>query len=124
MTPRLINPRQILQGDEIVVAGNQLRYFKVLADPKEGKRELYAYLADGNNDFGWQKTGKKALSSFRCTTSQERVEYKTRNGGTSYYTKNIFEMDSSKHNVKVSINLEGKDVLLIKRKGEQYVEHT
>ena len=112
---QLITIDEILVGDEIVISGNSnLKYLKVLKKP----------VFKGNNswrkDFetlSWKKDAP-TYSSIRCTTRQDTIEYQTRTGAKANYKEYVYEPDISKHNIRINVDLNGRDILLIRREQE------
>lgn len=111
---QLITIDEILVGDEIIISGNsKLKYLKVLKKPvlkrNNGWRRDFS---DGI--LKWEHDAP-VYSSIRCTTRQDTIEYKTRTGSKASYKEYVYEPDISKHNVRININLYGRDILLVKR---------
>lgn len=117
MIPRLIDIRQLLPGDEIIISGNsKLKYMKVLSVPRESDIDEWKTQTQTDGTLKYSPTGKKRLKSFRCSIRQDTVEYLTKfTKQKQFYKKYVFEPDVSKHNKKISIDLNGRDVLLVKR---------
>lgn len=116
MTPQLIDIRQLLPGDEIIISGNsKLKYMKVLSKPTEKDRKTWIRELQPDGTFEWKKGTIKVLKSFRCSIYQEEEKYKDSRGREYTSRKYIFEPDVLRHNKKISIDLNGRDVLLVKR---------
>mgnify|MGYP006914604899 CR=1 FL=1 len=114
---KLIKIEELISGDEIIISGNsKLKYLKVLSTPVLGNKDLYQSVVDNttNSGWNWKVVGKK-YKSIRCSTRQDEIPYKNRAGFQRIYKKYVFEQDVSKHNKKVNIDLNGRDIYLVKR---------
>lgn len=110
----LIKIEELEIGDEIIISGNsKLKYLKVLKKPVLGNRDLYESVYK-NNNFTWEVTGKK-YKAVRCSIYEKQIPYKSRRGLDAIHKSYKFEEDVTKHNVKISIDLNGRDIYLIKR---------
>ncbi len=99
---RLIKIEDLLEGDEIIVSGNSnLKYMKVLKTPIISKIKKY-----------W-RTGLPLHTAVRCSIRQDSVQspYKK----NYYYKEYVFEQDITKHNHRISIDLNNRDIFLVKR---------
>jgi hypothetical protein len=116
MMPRLITINEILEGDEIIIsAASKLKYLKVLTCPRIKDYNGWRRIIDPiTNLMSWDTNGIR-YKSFRCTVRQDTFSYLTQKGKEEYYKKYVFEPDVSKHNVRISINLGGRDIYLVKR---------
>ena len=95
---KLVKVKELLEGDEIIISSySNLKYLKVLKTPII------------NNKKCWL-TGLPLYSAVRCSIRQDIVS-------TAYSFKKeyVFEQDISKHNHKISIDLNNRDIFLIKR---------
>lgn len=110
----LVKIEDIISGDEIIISWNsKLKYLKVLTTPVLGNRDLWGIVID-NNGRRWEKIGKK-YKSLRCSLRQDEIPIIAKSG-ISYIHKNyVFEQDVSKHNKKVNIDLNNRDIYLVKR---------
>ena len=104
--------KDLQEGDEIIVAsGSNLKYLKMLKNPA---------LSDDEGHFKWDNNAAK-YKSLLCSTRVGEVTYKYRGWQGApdrfkTYKSYIFEPDIEKHNKRVSIDLNNKDILLVKRK--------
>lgn len=99
---KLLKVEELLEGDEIIISQHSnLKYMKVLKTPIISKTKKY-----------W-KTGLPLHTSVRCSIRQDSVQspYKK----DYYYKKYVFEQDITKHNHKISIDLNNRDIFLVKR---------
>lgn len=114
---KLIEIKDLEIGDEIIISRNsKLKYLKVLSKPVLGNRDLYkAVFSD--KGYNWEIVGKKH-KSVRCSILQKVVNYKDRWGKDKTKKFYQFEQDVSKHNHRISIDLNGRDIWLVK-KGEK-----
>lgn len=114
--------KDLQEGDEIIVAsGSNLKYLKVLKEPTLSKRTLLVKSVDDEGYFKWDIEGLR-YKSLLCSTRVDKVTYKFKGWQGApdrfkTYKSYIFEPDIEKHNKRVSIDLNNKDILLIKRKG-------
>lgn len=114
---------ELQAGDEIIVAcGSTFKYLKLLKTPVLGIKQGWKKDIDAEGYFTWDRSSLLYKSTL-CSTCVEEKTYKYKGFGTNAldgfktYKEYIFETDISKHNKKVSVNLNHKDILLVK-KGE------
>jgi len=101
---RLIKIEDLLEGDEIIISGNSnLKYMKVLKTPIISKVKKY-----------W-RTGLPLHTAVRCSIRQDQISYINHRGQEAINKITVFEQDISKHNHKISIDLTGKNIFLVKR---------
>ena len=118
---KLIKIEELLKGDEIIISANsKLKYLKVLSKPILGNKDLYDVVIDEttNSGWNWKVVGKK-YKSVRCSIRQDEVSYKNRAGFQKIHKKYVFEQDVSKYNKKISIDLNGRDIYLVKREEQK-----
>ena len=99
---KLVKLEELLEGDEIIISGNSnLKYMKVLKTPIISKVKKY-----------W-RTGLPLHTAVRCSIRQDSVQcpYKK----DYYYKEYVFEQDITKHNHRISIDLNNRDIFLVKR---------
>ena len=113
---------ELQEGDEIIISsGSNLKYLKLLKNPTLSSKKGWQRCTDGQGYFYW---GREATiyKSLLCSTTVKEIEYKHkgwRAGEPDRIIKKkeyIFETDCTKHNIRISANLNNKDILLIKRK--------
>lgn len=113
--------KDLQEGDEIIVAsGSNLKYLKVLKNPALSDKKGWMKSVNDEGYFKWDNNAAK-YKALLCSTKVDEVTYKY--GGWQgapdrfkTYKKYIFEPDIEKHNKRVSIDLNNKDILLVKRK--------
>lgn len=113
----LVKIEELLEGDEIIISANsKLKYLKVLTTPVLGNRDLWEMKYDESKPYGrsYEVVGKK-YKSVRCSLRQDVFDYKTSANAIRTCRQYVFEQDISKHNKKVNIDLNGRDIYLIKR---------
>jgi len=99
---KLVQVEELLEGDEIIISSNSnLKYMKVLKTPTVSKTKK-----------DW-KTGLPLFTSIRCSIRQNNIQSPYREN--YFYKEYVFEQDITKHNHKISIDLEGRDIFLVKR---------
>ena len=120
---RLVTIEELSEGDEIIVAsGSTIKYLKLLKTPVLSIKQGWKKSVDAEGCFIWDKSVLLYKSTL-CTTCVEEKTYKYKSYGVGIpdriktYKEYIFETDSSKHNKKMSVNLNQRDILLVK-KGE------
>ena len=99
---KLVKLEELLEGDEIIISGNSnLKYMKVLKTPIISKVKKY-----------W-RTGLPLHTAVRCSIRQDSVQcpYKK----DYYYKEYVFEQNITKHNHRISIDLNNRDIFLVKR---------
>lgn len=113
--------KDLQEGDEIIVAtGSNLKYLKVLKNPALSDKKGWMKSVDDEGYFTWNQEAIK-YKSLLCSTRIEEVTYKFKGWRGApdrfkTYKSYIFEPDIEKHNKRVSIDLNNKDILLVKRK--------
>lgn len=114
--------KDLQEGDEIIVAsGSNLKYLKVLKNPVLSDKKGWVKSVDDEGYFEWVNNAAK-YKALLCSNKVEEVTYKYRGWKGApdrfkTYKEYIFEPDIEKHNKRVSIDLNNKDILLVKRKG-------
>jgi len=110
-------------GDEIIISsGSVIKYLKLLKTPVLGIKQGWKKGIDAEGYFIWDRNSL-LYKAILCSTCIEEKTYKYKGYGNNTpdriksYKEYIFETDSSKHNKKMSVNLNHKDILLVK-KGE------
>jgi len=119
---RKVTIEELQEGDEIIVAsGSKLKYLKVLKNPTLSDKKGWKKEVDNEGYFSWNQKADK-YKALLCSIMVKEVEYKYRGwrpGEPDRFKtckENVFETDCTKHNKRVSIDLNNKDILLIKRK--------
>ena len=113
--------KDLQEEDEIIVAsGSKLKYLKVLKNPTLSDKKGWMKGINDEGYFEWNKNATK-YKALLCSTRVEEVTYKYRGwqGAPDIfntYKEYIWETDVEKHNKRVNIDLNNKDILLIKRK--------
>jgi len=118
---KLVKIEELEIGDEIIISGNSnLKYLKVLSTPTLGNRDLYQSVVDEttNSGWNWKVVGKK-YKAVRCSIRQDEISYRSRAGFQKIHKKYVFETDVSKHNKKISIDLNSRDIYLVKREEQK-----
>ena len=114
--------KDLQEEDEIIVAsGSNLKYLKVLKNPALSDKKGWMIGVDDEGYFEWNSNATR-YKALLCSTKLEEVTHKYRGWKGApdrfkTYKKYIFEPDIEKHNKRVSIDLNNKDILLVKRKG-------
>lgn len=99
---KLVQVKELLKGDEIIISAfSKLKYMKVLKTPTISKTKKY-----------WL-TKSPLYSSVRCSIRQDDV--KSEYNELFFYKDYLFEQDISKHNHKISIDLNNRHIFLVKR---------
>lgn len=99
---KLVKIEDLLEGDEIIISGNSnLKYMKVLKTPIISKVKKY-----------W-RTGLPLHTAVRCSIRQDNV--KSPRHENYFYKEYVFEQDITKHNHRISIDLNNRDIFLVKR---------
>lgn len=113
---------ELREGDEIIIAsGSKLKYLKVLKNPSLSDKKGWKSGIDDEGYFYWNREADR-YKALLCSTMVKEIEYKHRGwrkGEPNRISKKkeyIFETDCSLHNKRISINLNNKDILLIKRR--------
>lgn len=115
---QLITIEQIEVGDEIVISTNaKLKYLKVLNKPvlKRNNGWRRHINPDGTIEHRYDAP---VYSSVRCTTRQESYVFKSVWGKDIKRNYFVYEPDINKHNVRINVDLRGRDILLIRREQE------
>jgi len=118
---KLVKIEELEIRDEIIISGNSnLKYLKVLNKPTLGNRDLYQSVIDEttNSGWNWKIVGKK-YKAVRCSIRQDEISYRSRAGFQKIHKKYVFETDVSKHNKKISIDLNSRDIYLVKREEQK-----
>lgn len=112
---------ELQEGDEIIVAsGSKLKYLKVLKNPTLSNKKGYEKNRDLEGYLSWDMN-KTLYKSLLCSTTVKEVTYKIRSHRANQaeyfktFKESVYEEDSTKHNKRISIDLNYKDILLIKR---------
>ena len=113
---------ELREGDEIIVAsGSKLRYLKVLKNSTLSDKKGWKKDVDADGYFCWNTSANK-YKNLLCSTTVKEVTYKFKGyrANQAEYFKTfkepVHEEDSTKHNKRISIDLNYKDILLIKRR--------
>lgn len=112
---------ELQEGDEIIVAsGSKLRYLKVLKNPTLSDKKGFKKSVDADGYFYWNASANK-YKNLLCSTTVNETTYKFRGYRATQaeyfktFKESVYEEDSTKHNKRISIDLNYKDILLIKR---------
>lgn len=113
----LINIEDLKIGDEIILGSNSnLKYLKVLSSPTIRDYKGWQRIIDPiTKQLIWNRGGAVRYKSFRCSIRQDTIPYKLQSGKDATFNKYVFEPDISKHNKRISIELGGRDIYLVKR---------
>lgn len=113
----LVKIEDLQIGDEIIISGNsKLKYLKVLKKPELSNKPLWGTVIDPKTkQFTWDKTSNFKWKAVRCSIRQDEIPYKSRSGFDLIHKQYVFEQNVSKHNKKISIDLNGKDVFLVSK---------
>lgn len=113
---QLINIEDIQVGDEIIISGNsKLKYLKVLRAPVwKNNNGCWGFTTNSEGVRIYQGN-IPVYKSLRCSTRQDTKKYKTLTGTEYEHKEYIYEPDVSKHNVKINVDLYGKDIILAYR---------
>ena len=120
---KLVKIEELQEGDEIIVgSGSTLKYLKLLKNPTLSNKVGWKRGVDDQGYFTWDKNSPWYKSTLCSTCIKEKTyKYKGYRIGSpdrfKTYKEYIFETDYTKHNKKVSVNLNQKDIFLAK-KGE------
>ena len=113
---------ELREGDEILVAsGSKLKYLKVLKNPTLSDKKGWKKDVDADGYFCWNASANK-YKNLLCSTTVNEITYKFKGyrANQAEYFKTfkepVYEEDSTKHNKRISIDLNYKDILLIKRR--------
>lgn len=99
---KLVTVEELLEGDEIIISGHsKLKYMKVLKTPIISKTKK-----------NW-RTNLPQFTAVRCSIRQDNI--KSPYNENCFYKEYVFEQDITKHNHKISIDLENRDIYLVKR---------
>ena len=116
----LVKIEDLQIGDEILVSsGSKMKYLKVLKQPALSNKTGWVKSVDNEGYFTWDKNGKR-YKSLLCSTCIKEITYKYRGwkgGADRFQTKKeyILEQDISKHNKKISIDLNNSGIFLVHR---------
>ena len=95
---KLVKVEELMEGDEIIISSNSnLKYLKILKTPTISNKKCWL-------------TGLPLCSAVRCSIRQDTIST-----AYSFRKKYVFEQDISKHNHKISISLNHRDIYLVKR---------
>jgi hypothetical protein len=112
---RLVKIEELQEGDEIIVSGLDLKYLKVLKPTSISDKKCWIHLIDPlTGKYKWLKEGIK-YKAVRCSIRQDQISYINHRGQEAINKITVFEQDISKHNHKISIDLTGKNIFLVKR---------
>lgn len=99
---KLVKIEDLLEGDEIIISGNSnLKYMKVLKTP---------IISNVKKCWG---TGLPLHTAVRCSIRQDSVQ--SPHHENYFYKEYQFEQDITKHNHKISIDLNNRHIFLVKR---------
>ena len=120
MEGKLIEIKDIEEGDEVIISGNSsLKYLKVIKKPVfKGNCAWGIDIDPITQKRTWVKNRPK-YSSVRCSLRQDKLEFKSNSGNILFRKEYVFETDTSKHNLKLSIDLNNRDIYLVKRPEKQ-----
>ena len=114
---------ELREGDEIIIAsGSKLKYLKVLKNPTLSDKKIWKKGVDADGYFYWDNCSTNKYKNLLCSTTVNETTYKFkgyRANQVEYFKtfkEPVYEEDSTKHNKRVSIDLNYKDILLIKRR--------
>jgi hypothetical protein len=90
-------------GDEFISSTFELRYYKVLANPRVSKK------------LTWNKN--KRYIAVKCSTNcvTTTTNYTGYNNNTYTRVSHKYELTDKNHNTTVSLNLNNKNIWLVKR---------
>lgn len=124
---RLVKIEELEIGDEIIItSGSTLKYLKLLKTPVLSNKTGWKRSQDAEGYFTWDRNSPLYKSTL-CSTCIEEKTYKYKGYGIGSpdsfrnYKEYVFETDVAKHNKKMSVNLNQKNILLVK-KGESKKE--
>lgn len=107
MENRLIEIQDLQVGDEIMIScQSYFKYLRVLTPPTLSKTRVH-----------WH-TKQPMYGNIRCTTRQEQVtkySYTDRNGNIVNRVSKDWIASPDDHNLRVSLNLNGRQIWLVKR---------
>ena len=110
MENRLIKTEDLEVGDEIMVScQSYFKYLRVLTPPTMSKTKV-----------NW-RSKQPMYANFRCTTRQDVVagrSYVDRNGVTQTIMNKTWIPSPDGHNLRVSQDLNGRQIWLVRRKTE------
>lgn len=121
---KIIKVEELKLGDEIIIAsGSKIKYLKLLKVPIISNKRGWKKVEDAQGYFTWDRDALLYKATLCSTCVEEKTfKYKPHRQGSPDIYKNykeyIFEMDITKHNKRVSINLNDKNILLVKREEE------
>lgn len=112
---KLVKVEELQEGDEIIVSGLDLKYLKVLKPTSISDKKCWIRLVDTlTGKYNWSKEGTR-YKAVRCSIRQDEIPYVNSRGQEAINKITVFEQDISKHNHKISIDLTGKNIFLVKR---------
>ncbi|MBX7077496.1 MAG: hypothetical protein K1X33_09320 [Methanobacteriaceae archaeon] len=112
---KLIKVEELQEGDEIIVSGLDLKYLKVLKPVSISDKKCWIRSINPlTGKFEWLEEEKK-YKAVRCSIRQDKIPYVTNSGIEGIYKETVFEQNITKHNHKISIDLSGKNIFLVKR---------
>ena len=114
---QLVKLEDLRIGAEIIIgAGSKLKYLKLLKEPVQVMKKVWSVdVCPIKQTLSWNEVDKLVYRAIKCSTRQDETKFKTRSGLDSTYKTYIFEPDITKHNKNVYINLNDKDLFLVKR---------
>jgi len=117
-----ITVKELQEGDEIIIPSNSnFKYLKVLKNPSLSNKKGWGKYINSDGYFTWDKNVAK-YKSILCSTRIDEITRKYKNhiqdtpDKSVTFKEYIFETDCEKHNKRVSVDLNYKKILLIKRK--------
>lgn len=119
----LIKVEDLQEGDEIIISGNKnLKYLKVLKTPVIKDNNGCKFVTDPITKIASFNYKSNRYKSVRCSIRRDDKEYKLKSGNTCHFKDYVFETDISKHNHKLNIDLNYRDIFLVKRKKEELIK--
>lgn len=105
---KLVEIKDLQIDDEIIISSNsKLKYLKILKLPEY------------HPNLNWR--GQPYYKSVRCSIRQDS-KIRQHWNNTDYVSKNyVFETDITKHNRKISLDLNDRDIWLVKRPEQQTI---
>ena len=112
---RLVKIEELQEGDELIVSGLDLKYLKILKPTSISDKKCWTRSVNPlTGRYEWLKEGTR-YKAVRCSIRQDQISYINHRGQEAINKITVFEQDISKHNHKISIDLEGRDIFLVKR---------
>ena len=111
----LIRVQDLQIGDEVIISGNSnLKYLKILSVPKISDVKAYERIIDPTtNKLIWTKT-KIKYKTLKVSLRQDVEKYTDNSGRQQEVKSYVFEQDVEKHNRVCYMDLNRRDIFLIK----------